>query len=65
MLLQHFREISTTGDPALIEAVGEHAPNPDGYLGVFFTHPAASRQSGMETLGRLTTRTEDRDKPTT
>jgi pimeloyl-ACP methyl ester carboxylesterase len=51
--------------PAVIEAVGGHAPNPDGYLGVFFTHSAASRQSGMETLGRLTTRTDDRDRPTT
>ena len=51
--------------PEVIGAVGEPAPNPDGYLGVFFTRSAASRQSGVETLGRLTARTEDRDKPTT
>jgi pimeloyl-ACP methyl ester carboxylesterase len=51
--------------PEVIGAVGAPAPNPDGYLGVFFTRSAASRQSGVETLGRLTARTEDRDKPTT
>lgn len=51
--------------PEVISAVGAPAPNPDGYLGVFFTPSAASRQSGVETLGRLTARTEDRDKPTT
>jgi pimeloyl-ACP methyl ester carboxylesterase len=51
--------------PEVIGAVGALAPNPDGYLGVFFTRSAASRQSGVETLGRLTARTEDRDKPTT
>jgi pimeloyl-ACP methyl ester carboxylesterase len=51
--------------PEVIGAVGGRAPNPDGYLGVFFTRSAASRQSGMETLGRINARTEDRDKPTT
>ena len=51
--------------PEVIGAVGAPAPNPDGYLGVFFTRSTASRQSGVETLGRLTARTEDRDKPTT
>ena len=51
--------------PEVIGAVGAPAPNPDGYLGVFFTRSAASRQSGVEALGRLTARTEDRDKPTT
>ena len=51
--------------PEVIEAVGAPAPNPDGYLGVFFTPSAASRQSGVEVLGRLTARGEDRDKPTT
>jgi pimeloyl-ACP methyl ester carboxylesterase len=51
--------------PEVIGAVGAPAPNPDGYLGVFFTPSAASRQSGVDTLGRLTARTEDRDKPTT
>ena len=51
--------------PEVIGAVGAPAPNPDGYLRVFFTHSTASRQSGVETLGRLTARTEERDHPTT
>jgi pimeloyl-ACP methyl ester carboxylesterase len=48
----------------VIGAVGEPKPNPDGYLDVFFTGSAASRQAGVETLGRLTARTDDRDKQT-
>src|SRR4051812_47627758 len=40
--------------PEVIAAVGEPAPSPDGYLGVFFTRSAASRQAGAQTLGRLT-----------
>jgi pimeloyl-ACP methyl ester carboxylesterase len=51
--------------PDVIGAVGEPAPNPDGYLSVFFTRSAASRQAGMETLGRLTARREGRDEQTT
>ena len=51
--------------PEVIGAVGEAEPNPDGYLGVFFTRSAASRQAGVETLGRLTARRDERDKPTT
>jgi len=51
--------------PDVIEAVGGRAPNPDGYLSVFFTPSAASRQSGMQALGRMNTRSDDRDKPTT
>jgi len=51
--------------PGVIQAVGGFAPNPDGYLGVFFTSSAPSRQAGLETLERITTRHEDRDKPTT
>ena len=50
--------------PEVIGAVGAPAPNPDGYLSVFFTRSTESRQSGMQTLGRLTARTSDRDKPT-
>src|SRR3954449_6859003 len=50
--------------PEVIGAVGEPAPNPDGYLGVFFTRSAASRQAGVETLGRLTARRDDRDAQT-
>jgi pimeloyl-ACP methyl ester carboxylesterase len=45
----------------VIGAVGQPARNPDGYLGVFFTRTAASRQAGVETLGRLTARRDDRD----
>jgi pimeloyl-ACP methyl ester carboxylesterase len=51
--------------PEVIGAVGAPAPNPDGYLGVFFTSSAASRQAGMEALGRMNMRRDDRDKPTT
>jgi pimeloyl-ACP methyl ester carboxylesterase len=51
--------------PEVIEAVGPPAPNPDGYLRVFFTGSAASRQAGMELLGRITARSDDRDTPTT
>ena len=51
--------------PEVIGAVGEPKPNPDGYLDVFFTSSAASRQAGVETLGRLTAREDDRDKQTT
>jgi pimeloyl-ACP methyl ester carboxylesterase len=51
--------------PEVIGAVGAPAPNPDGYLRVFFSGSAASKQSGVELLGRITARNEDRDKPTT
>ena len=49
----------------VIEAVGAPAPNPDGYLGVFFTGSVTSRQAGMELLGRITARSDDRDTTTT
>jgi pimeloyl-ACP methyl ester carboxylesterase len=51
--------------PDVIGAVGGRTPNPDGYLSVFFTGSPLSRQSGRETLERLTARTENRDKATT
>jgi pimeloyl-ACP methyl ester carboxylesterase len=51
--------------PEVIGAVGEPERNPDGYLGVFFTRSEASRQAGVKTLGRLTARSDDRDKLTT
>src|SRR4051794_11543266 len=51
--------------PEVIGAVGERARNPDGYLGVFFARSAASRQAGVETLGRLTARRDDRDAEST
>jgi len=50
--------------PEVIGAVGAPAPSPDGYLGVFFTRSAASRQAGVETLGRLSARRDDRDTQT-
>jgi pimeloyl-ACP methyl ester carboxylesterase len=50
--------------PEVIGAVGEPERNPDGYLGVFFTRPAASRQAGVETLRRLTARRDNRDEQT-
>src|SRR5262249_51414200 len=49
----------------VISAVGAPAPNPDGYLGVFFTNSVASRQAGVETLGRLAAQRNDRDAQTT
>jgi pimeloyl-ACP methyl ester carboxylesterase len=51
--------------PEVIGAVGAPERNPDGYLGVFFTRSAASRQAGVETLGRQTARRDDRDKLST
>lgn len=50
--------------PEVIEAVGAPAPNPDGYLSVFFTGSTASRHSGVEVLGRMAARSEDRDQAT-
>jgi pimeloyl-ACP methyl ester carboxylesterase len=49
----------------VIQAVGGVAPNPHGYLSVFFTSSAPSRQAGLQTLRRITVRSEDRDTPTT
>src|SRR6478752_6890131 len=51
--------------PEVIGAVGEPAPNADGHHGVFFTRSAASRQAGVQTLGRLTERRDDRDAEST
>ena len=51
--------------PEVIEAVGGRAPNPAGYLDVFFTQSPQSRSAGQEALGRITARTEERDEPTT
>ena len=51
--------------PEVIAAVGGPVPNPDGYLSVFYTSSAASRQAGAESLRRMAARTEDRDRTTT
>jgi pimeloyl-ACP methyl ester carboxylesterase len=49
----------------VIGAVGAPQTSPEGYLGVFFTQSAASRQAGKEALGRMSARTQDRDQATT
>src|SRR5215470_6545794 len=51
--------------PEVIAAVGAPQPNPEGYLGVFFTQSASSRQAGQDALRRMFARTQDRDKATT
>ncbi|MEV4262526.1 alpha/beta hydrolase [Kribbella sp. NPDC049584] len=51
--------------PDVIAAVGTPARNPDGYLDVFFTDSAASRQAGGESLKRQTAQRDDRDTLTT
>jgi pimeloyl-ACP methyl ester carboxylesterase len=51
--------------PDVIAAVGGRAPNPDGYLDVFFTQSDASRATGRQTLSRMFARQNDRDEPTT
>jgi pimeloyl-ACP methyl ester carboxylesterase len=52
-------------DSEVIDAVGGRAPNPEGYLSVFFTESSASRQLGVQALERINARGEDRDQPTT
>jgi pimeloyl-ACP methyl ester carboxylesterase len=51
--------------PEVINAVGQPQPDPNGYLDVFFTSSAASRQAGQGVLGRIYGRTSDVDEPTT
>ena len=51
--------------PDVIAAVGARTPNPEGYLGVFFTASDPSRKAGREAWLRMQARTEDRDAPTT
>lgn len=50
--------------PEVIAAVGGRDLNVEGYLGVFFTPSTASRKAGEQALGRMHTRTTDRDRPT-
>ncbi|HUX86585.1 MAG TPA: alpha/beta hydrolase [Chloroflexota bacterium] len=50
--------------PNVLGAVGVREPKPEGYLEVFFTPSEASRRAGGEALGRMYTRTVDRDAPT-
>ena len=51
--------------PEVIGAVGKPETGPDEYLSVFFTSSPSSRKAGQETLGRVYSRAEDRDEPTT
>jgi pimeloyl-ACP methyl ester carboxylesterase len=51
--------------PEVINAIGQPQPDPTGYLDVFFTSSAASRQAGQGVLGRIYARTTDVDEPTT
>jgi pimeloyl-ACP methyl ester carboxylesterase len=52
--------------PDVIAAVGAPNPNPDGYLGVFYTRSDTSRNAGRQSMQRIfTARTEDRDAATT
>jgi pimeloyl-ACP methyl ester carboxylesterase len=48
--------------PAVMDRVGTPHTSPEGYLGVFFTQSAASRQAGKEALARMSARTQDRDQ---
>lgn len=50
--------------PDVIGAVGTPETTSEQYLSVFFTQSTASRQAGLEALGRMYSRTDDRDKPT-
>ena len=51
--------------PEVIGAVGTPQTPPEGYLDVFFTQSAASRQAGQGALKRMYARTDDRDAATT
>jgi pimeloyl-ACP methyl ester carboxylesterase len=50
--------------PEVIDAVGAREPKAERVLDVFFSPSTASRQAGQQTLGRMSARTEDRDKGT-
>ena len=50
--------------PWVIDAVGKPQPDPAGYLKVFFTESASSRQAGQEAWKRMFSRTRDFDTPT-
>jgi pimeloyl-ACP methyl ester carboxylesterase len=51
--------------PEVIDAVGKPEPDPDGYLGVFFTESASSRGAGQQALQRIFGRRSHPDQPTT
>jgi pimeloyl-ACP methyl ester carboxylesterase len=51
--------------PDVIGAVGTPHTSPEGYLDVFFSPSADSRQAGQQALQRMYARTENRDEATT
>jgi pimeloyl-ACP methyl ester carboxylesterase len=51
--------------PEVIDAVGKPEPDPDGYLGVFFTESASSRSAGQQSLQRIFGPRSEPDQPTT
>jgi pimeloyl-ACP methyl ester carboxylesterase len=51
--------------PEVIGAVGAPAPNPEGYLEVFFAPTDTSREAGRQAIGRIFGRTAGRDEQTT
>ena len=51
--------------PEVIGAIGTPKTSPEQYLGVFFARSESSQQAGKEALGRMHTRTLDRDQATT
>jgi len=48
----------------VIGAVGSRELDPDGCLGVFYAASEESRQAGMQSFQRMSSRTEDRDENT-
>ena len=51
--------------PEVIGAIGKPETSREEYLGVFFTASPSSRKAGQEAVGRMYSRTEDRDTPVT
>jgi pimeloyl-ACP methyl ester carboxylesterase len=51
--------------PWVIDAVGKPAPDPVGYLKVFFAQSASSQQAGQHAAQRIFGRTSNQDQPTT
>jgi pimeloyl-ACP methyl ester carboxylesterase len=50
--------------PEVIAAIGGREPNPAGVLEVFYSPSSDSRAAGKASLQRITSRTDDRDEPT-
>ena len=50
--------------PEVIASVGTPDSKPEGYLDVFYSNSPASREAGTQSLGRMSARAADGDKPT-